>query len=338
MNTLNRALGSSSPLTHALLLELGKGPLRNYLRSTDIPTVFDAEIVPLWHKLISTARSQQVIDKHITAASNTLCVFLNEGASSDSPKFRDFVSSKELWWDAFQCVHKAFDDGKTKPAFQLLDTLCNLLQPMTDEAAEELLIRSALPLLTTVILSTPRSDLKKACLILSWFIRKTSLRDLLPPLTEQIVEENNPKWTYCFSSHNISADDISSLDHGSMGSFFFALIFTMIDLDTRSSALKVYASLCYYQSHNPTSSHLQRMGGKAIKLFLDRNHASLGYFSENVLPVILSDKTSFLIFIDPYTGSCRVDATKMSVFLAALKVGRLGNILSENGKQTSWPL
>ncbi|KEF59946.1 uncharacterized protein A1O9_04794 [Exophiala aquamarina CBS 119918] len=336
MNTVTRALGSSSPLSRALLSDLGKGALRHYLRSTDVQIAFDTEIVPLWHKLVSTARSPQVIDNHVTVASNTLCVFLNEGILSEAPKFKDFVLSKESWWDAFQCTHKAFDDGKTKPAFQLLETLCNLLQHMTDDVAEELLIRSALPLLTTVVLSTPRCDSKKACLILSLFIRRTPLRDLLPSLTERIMEENNSRWTYRLLSHNISDDDISSLGHGSMASFFCALIFTMVDLDTRASALKLYSNLCSYQSDNPASSDWQGTGGHAIKLFLDRNHATLGYFSENVLPVILNDKARFLVFIAPYIGSCREDDTKMSVFLAALKVGRLGNILSEDGKQISW--
>lgn len=335
MNTITKALGSSSPLTYALLSDLGKGALRNYLRSTEVQNVFDIETVPLWHKLVSTARSPQVIDKHVTAVSNTLCVFLNEGILSETQEVKDFVLSKESWWDGFQCAHKAFDDGKTKPAFQLLETLCNLLQHMTDDVAEGLLIRSALPLVTTVMLNTPRSDLKKACLILSCFIRRTVLRDLLPSLTRKIVEENHSRWTGCLSSHNISDDEISSLGHGSMASLFFALIFTMVDLDTRSSALKVYSNLCSHQSDNPASSDLQSMGGHAIKLFLDRNHTSLGYFSENILPVILNDKARFLNFIEPYTGSCREDDTKMSVFLAALKVGRLGNILSEDGKQIS---
>jgi hypothetical protein len=335
MNPITGALDSHAPLNLALLSDLGKGALRDYLRSTKLPYVFDAEVVPLWGKLIFTARSPQVIDKHVTAATNTLCVFLNEGILTETPKFKEFVLSKEPWWEAFQCAHKAFDDGKTKPALQILETLCNLLQQMTGEIGNELLIRSALPLLTTVILASPRSDLKKACLMLSCLIRKTPIRGLLLSLTGRIVDDNNSRWTHCLSSHNLSSDHVSSLGHGSMACLFFALIFTMIDLDTRSSALKLYSNLCSHQSDNPASSDLQTLGGQAIKLFLDRNHATLGYFAENVLPVILSDKTRFLIFIDPYTCSCREDETKMSVFLAALKVGRSRSILSEDGKQIS---
>lgn len=327
-----RALDSSAPLTHALLSDLGKGELRDYLRSTELPYILAAEVVPLWGKLIYTARSPQVIDKHVTAATNALCVFLNEGISTGTPKFKEFVLSKESWWQAFQCAHKVFDDGKNKPAFQILETLCNLLQHMTGEIGNELLIRAALPLLTTVILASPRSDLKKACLMLSCLVRKTPIRGLLPSLIWPIVEDNNSRWTQCLSIHNVSSEDVSSLGHGSMACLFFALIFTMIDLDTRTSALKLYSNLCSYQSDNPASSDLQTLGAQTITLFLDRNHATLGYFAENVLPVILSDKTRFLIFIEPYTCSCREDETKMSVFLAALKVGRSRNILSEDGK------
>lgn len=334
MHPIAEALGSSPPLSHALLSGLGKGALRDYLRSAELPNIFAAEVVPLWSKLVRTARSPQVIDKHVTAASNALCVFLNEGVSSKTPEFSEFVLSKESWWEAFQCAHKAFDDGKNKPTLQILETLYNLLPQMNGEVVDELLTRSASPLVTALILASPRSDVKKASFMLSTFVRKTPIKRLLSTITEQIVEDNNSKWNQCLSSHNISTEDVVSLGHGSMIPFFFALIFAMIDLDTRSSALKLYSYLCDDQVDSPVASDWQSLGEQTLELFLARNQATLGYFAENVLPAILGDKERLLVFVRTYSASCRENETKMSIFLAALKVGRLKNILSEDGKQS----
>ncbi|KAK5052527.1 hypothetical protein LTR84_002391 [Exophiala bonariae] len=330
MSSIAEALVSPPPLSHALLSSLGKGALRDYLRSPELSSVFAAEVVPLCSTLMLTARSPQVIDKHVTAASNALCVFLNEGVSSKTPEFCEFVLSKESWLEALQCVHKAFDDGKNKPAFQLLETLCSLLPRITGDLIVELLTRSALPLLTALILASPRSDVKKSCLMLSSLVRKTPIKSLLSMLTEQIVEDNKSKWNQCLSFHNISTEDLLSLGPESMVSFFFALIFAMIDLDTRTSALKLYSYLCNDQIDDPATSELQSLGEQAIKLFLSRNQATLGDFAENVLPAILGDKKRFLVFVNDYSSSCREDETRMSIFLAALKVGRSKNILSED--------
>ena len=335
MDSLCRALATEAPLPISLLSELGKGSLRNVFAnaSGDLDV---SRLLELWPKLISTAKSPQVVDKHITSASNALCVFLNGGASSHMPRLRSFAISPEVWLEGFQCAHKAFNDGKTKPAFQIMDTLCGMIQKMTNhEVVTNILAKATLPLIQIVLRSSPRSELKKACLILSCLCRKTPTIDHIESFTELCLRDNKVTWMQRLSEHNISLGDVTDVENGSIAPLLLGLIFAMINLDTRTAALKLYSALCSQDPATPKSLNLQVSAERFMELFLERNHEALGDFAENVLPVILSDKGRFLSFMEPYASSCHKHESRMAVFLAALKVGRMKSILSETGMSYS---
>lgn len=331
MDVISRALASEIPLPISILSELGRGSLRRSLNNGP-PDLSVLQSPALWHKLVLTAINPQVSDKHITAASNALCVFLNSGAASEVVVVRNFVFSQETWFDAFQCAHKAFNDGKTKPALQIMETLCDLFQGMNDQdAASRILNRASLPLIRIILLSSPRSELKKACLMLSYLLRKASILSHVEELVQKCIEAHSFAWMKRLSEHNITHRDVSDIYKDGITSLFFALIFAAVDLDTRTAALKLCSVLCNANHFEGENSSFQILAERVIQLYLERNHGSLGDFAENVLPVIVSNKERFMAFIQPYASSCHEDSSRMSLFLAALKVGRAKNILSEPG-------
>ncbi|EXJ95225.1 hypothetical protein A1O1_00345 [Capronia coronata CBS 617.96] len=330
MKAIDEALAADVPLPASLLWSLGKGSLQKYLHG-DTETSEPLQISALWRKLILTATSPQVVHNHITAACNALSVFLNGAALSRAREVRDFVHSEEAWFDAYQCCHRVFNDGKTKPAIQVLETLCRLLQDFDEATLTDILVRAAFPLIRTVLLSSPRAELKKACLMLSCLIRRTPILDHLEPLVKQCTELHQPAWTRLLAKHNITPHQVLNIGGGGMTNLFLALVFAMTDLDTRTSALKLCSTLCSIDPNQREGMSLQILAQKHVELYLESNRAALGEFAENVLPAILNTNDKLMVFVEPYLGSCPTSETHMAVFLAALKAGRLQSILTEEG-------
>ena len=332
MDAVSRALLEGVPLPVSLLSELGQCSLRQALLDAS-PDQDVACMLSLWPKLVQTASSPRVNDKHITAASNAVCVYLSCAGASPFTEFSQFVLSEEVWFQAFHCAQKAFDDGKAKPAFQIMEILCDLLQKLTNpNLVAHILEKASLPLVRIILLASPRSDIKKACLLLSCFHRKTPLIQYLDQTVTRSVRENHHAWKLRLSEHNIALADVSTSEEESTIHLFLALIFAMVDLDTRSAALK----LCSVFNNDAmvaaaAATDVERLVEQVVRLYFDRNHSAMGTVGENVLPVILHTKGKLISFVQPYASSCRKNASKMALFIAILKVGRLKAILSESG-------
>lgn len=332
MDLVSRALREDIPLPISLLSDLGKGSLRKYL-SEVTPGQNVSEILSLWPKLVATACNPQVNNKHITAASNAVCVYLTLGATSTVEELRQFALSHEVWFQTLQCAHKAFNDGKNKPALQIMETLCDLIQRMSDpRVVTKILEHAAQPLVRIVLLASPRTELKKAALMLSYLYRRTSLPQHLHGVVLACVTADEYLWRLRLSEHHISFSDVMALGEGSIVHLFLALAFAMVDIDTRSSALKLCSMLCNYSADNVPNLHLQRMADRVFELYLDKNHTLMGNFAENVLPVILDSREKLLSFAQIYAVSCWESPSKMALFIAVLKVGRTKACFPESGE------
>lgn len=332
MDPISLALSEDIPLPISVLSDLGKGSLRKALADA-VSGQTTTHLLRLWPKLVLTAGSPQVNDKHITAASNALCVYLAGGRLSTVTEIQQYVSSEGVWLEAFQCAHKAFNDGKTKPAFQIMETLCDLLQQLGEpRLVNEILKMASLPLVRIILLASPRSEVKKACLMLSCLHRRTPLYGLLDEMLLQCLQHHDYSWRQRLSEHNISIFDVSTHNKGSIAHLLLALILAMVDLDTRTAALKLCSVLCNSAVENTATGGLQSVVERVIQLYLERNHTAMGNYAECVLPVILDNKEKLISFIRPYAISCRDDTSRMALFIAILKVGRSKAILSESGK------
>jgi hypothetical protein len=331
MDPISRALSEDVPLSISLLSELGRGSLkRDLINAADGQGV--ARLLSLWPKLVLTACSPQVNDNHLTAASNALCVYLTGASVSPAAELRHHVISQDAWFEAFRCAHKAFNDGKTKPASQVMGTICDLLLKLDDTTASvEILKRACLPLVEIIILASPRSDIKKASLMLAYFHRRTPLLPLLDELVLQCVNENDYAWRERLVEHHITLSDVSSIGSGSIPHLILALIFAMVDLDTRSAALKLCTLLCDDSHRNTDVPNTRSITERSIELYLERNHAALGSFAEDVLPIILDKQEKLMAFTQRCASSCRDRAANIALFAAVLKAGRAKGMFSESG-------
>ncbi|RVX72446.1 hypothetical protein B0A52_03634 [Exophiala mesophila] len=330
MNAIKEALIAEAPLQIPLLSQLGRGALRTFFASPSDVQIHENAVPDLWHKLVSTLKCPQVLDKHLAAAANALCVFLLAGPSTTVSEVKDFVLTRHVWFEAFQCVHKAFNDGKYKPAFQVLDALCDLIQQMDQRQPDySVLSDAAVPLIKTVLLASPRSEVKKACQFLTCLVRRTKLTAVLPEYVSSALGDNSTVWHRRLAMYSIAPAEIQETGSGQVSSFLLALTISMNDLDTRSSALKLCSTLCGQEKDIPEGLELQSKEETVIKLFLERNYESLGVFAEYVLPAILNDKARLISFVAPYIALARDHDSRVAILLAALRVGRTVNMLSE---------
>ncbi len=207
-----------------------------------------------------------------------------------------------------------------------------MLQKMSGEdSIVDILTTATLPLFTIILLCSPRSDLKKACLMLTCFCRKTPIIDHLERLIRETIAKHPLPWEQRLMRHNITTTDVSEIGNGSMPSLLLALILASIDIDIRSTATKTFSVLCSRASGQPNGADLQTLAERVVGLYLERNHEARGEFAQNVLPVVLSDKTRFMAFVESKTSSCRNGEAELALFLSTLRVGASNNTLSETG-------
>src|SRR6202012_4542581 len=136
------------------------------------------------------------------------------------------------------------------------------------------------------------------------------------------VRENDYAWRQRLSKHNIKLTDACSIGQGSLPHFLLALIFAMVDFDTRSAALKMCTGLCDDRPENAGAPDLRAIAERAIELYLEKNHGALGTFAENVLPYILDKQDSLAAFAQRRASTCHNSPSRMALFLAVLKAGR----------------
>jgi len=329
--SLTSAATGQSVVSHEILSDLGKGPLKRYLTSTEWkPST--AQLSRLWNRIWTSALSPEVKDKHLTAACNALCVFLQCGAASSWLEVREFSFSKLVWDAAFDVVHKAFQDSKTKPGLQVLETLTRHLEIHPDEAvARSILQDSTLRTLTTLLIGTVPGHMKEACIIITCFLRKTMLFTVLPTLVERCVEANKVSWTHKLHEHNIPSS--ISEEHSSRGisPLLFALIFSSRLSEPRSASLKLLSLVCSREDKLEGSVQPGVLAGAVIQIYLAANTAALGDFAQDVLPVLLSNSARFQSFLEQFAPQADSQKSDLYTFLAVLYVGRMKSYVSEEG-------
>jgi len=332
MEVIDNALTTDAPLSIRVVSELGKSSLQLYFSRKLGDLVLDHTHL-LWNKLILTALSSQVTDKHLTAACNALCVFLTCASSSKNVQVEQFALSRSVWFDALSSAHRAFNSGKSKPALQVLETLCQMIRRQPEkEVADGVLREATLPLLRIVLLGTPRAELKKACIMLSCLLQRTPLFDQLVSLATDSLTDVRLGWEDRLSRHNIRAADIQASTDHALAPLLLSLICAMVELDTRSAALKLSSALNTVHPDSSTSTDLNILAGRMIELFLEKNDMVVGDFTDHVLPAILDDAAKFGAWVKHCGLRSRKDPARLTIFLSVLRAGRVKKFVSEDGE------
>ena len=328
MEPIQAALMSEGHLDQHLLADLGRQSLKNYLQGASSDVNLE-DVALLWQRLVGSAVSKISTEKYLTAACNCVSVFLINAHTSTLDGVRAFSATKLVWLEGYSCAQHTFRCGRPKPALQVLETLAHLLNEHSDkQIASSLLVQSAGSMIDVVLMDYPQGELKSACVSLTCLLKKAALLPILNTVVLERLQKRSVSWGHRCILNNVSRA-YSTDDNTGIGNLFLALLFAINSLETRSAALKLFALLCC----SPTTKGDRPVGKAAqvLEYYLHHNHASLGDFAANVLPVIIDNKGTFEDFMTLYSPTYRCAESRIILYLAVLKVGRLKSFISENG-------
>ena len=329
MNYVQAALAATPPFDHQLLLDLSKGPLKQYIQAIPDDSIA-IEHEALWQGLILSSRGQNTTEQYVTATCNCVSVFLLSSTSSSCKLVRLFAFSQKTWFEAYDAAEKAFDHGKTKPALQVLECLGGLLKSNPDtETALAILRQSCRRLVATLLSVNSHRQVKTACIALTCFAKKTDLLHHFEYIVEEGLTEVSPSQRRCQLHQNSTGRNYPSASSGATN-FLMALLCAIESLETRSASLKLFSLLLHadkWTRNNTTST----LAATAIDAFLEDRSDTLQDFAANVLPVIIDDKARFLAFCDLYKPTATSSESSLVLYLSVLRTGRIAKYVSQSG-------
>lgn len=331
MDPLDNLLKHDTPLDQPTLSILAKSTLRKGLVDRDGLLSSD-RVKATWLKLLTTGLDSTVTDRHLTAACNCIAVFLLNAASSQSEVVRSFAFAPQTWFQGYDCAWKAFSDGKTKPALQVLETLSHLLsEHPRPEVSLSVLKDSAAGLLKIILTGTPQKHIKISCVALSCYLRTTSFQVELVDILEDVLSQVSNSCKRYQGRNNVSPDVLMSTRPSGMQVLLLALLFAARNLETRSASLKVLVQLCRFTENDQSSQNYTTWAAQMFQIFISNNTDALGDFADNVLPVILDQQLRFDTFLGTYQIHKDSTAQQIVLWLAVLKIGKLKKYIAESG-------
>ena len=329
MADIRQVLESDGPLKLQLLHSLSKYGLKHYFES-DEPSI--NKVKAIWAKLLDSAHSLHVDEKYLTAVCNAVSVFLLQLAVTKDENLQAFVFSEEVWLDASASAQKAFRKGKTKPALQVLETLCHLTDKNPDDFEASGLLQKALEHnCDTIFVNPGHHDVKVACISLSCFVRKVKV-SFLPRLLSSRYTGEDDAWENRLQSHGFSVAD---LEKEATEPILMALVLAIQHLETRSAALKLLILLCTRSPEEDPPQDLFGAVTKVIRAYLGKNKDAISDFTHNVFPVILDERQRWTAFFETFKTDQYEDEAQTLQFLAVLRVGRLHKFITQEGNAIS---
>lgn len=329
--------GSDEALEQALMADLSKGGLKQYLTNSGGPPALE-EVQKIWVRLSRSASLALATEKYITASCNAIAVFLMNVSSSSGSEIARFAFTRRVWLDAINCTEKAFAKGKTKPALQVLEMLCHVNSISSEpEIAWILLKEDVMKRLKTLLVGNAHQEVKVACIVLSCYVRKTDIAHKLPNLAEVAANKLGIVWDQLLHQYSIKLSDLNWIPVGQgVEKLILGLLIASSGLETRSAALKLLTLVINKRQDPDEASIISTVASRTVQLFLVRNKHLLADYADNVLPIILDTPAQWQIFSE-VDGRDRNWTSSSSVLqgLAMLRIGRLKSYINEKGKSVS---
>jgi hypothetical protein len=355
---LKAYLDSNLPFTllsHDLLLSMGHGGLKAYFDEEDSPRNRLQKISRIWQDLLTTTKSTAVTDRHLTAACNALCVFLECACSSPLQYVRDFGMARETWLQCFGAILESFEEGKVKPMRQVLITLANILAHNPDHDVSSSIRKDILIQMTSIILLGETGHVKAALVAMELFIRKVfSFHEVLQCI-EYCVHSRQVEWSRRLAAFGVekavsdlpvsaSLSDTGSVepDYRTTIAFVLSILMALLSRDTQSAAIALYKTYStaliasgkgYHIYSVSTLKKGERLGAGHVDNHLRANQSRWIVLVQTFLEVYPAALTPFTDFLFPavfkhdpngykeYADTLHKDDSSLINLLAVIQVG-----------------
>ncbi len=252
---LDRENSKEGILPHDVLLEMGQGGLRDCFIHENVNSYQTSQVQRIWHDLMTTTKSTAVTDRHLTAACNAMCVFLDCVCSSKSPDVKQFGLSKETWLNCFRVILDSFGEGKAKPMRQVLLTLTNILKHHPDQDLSRSILDTVMSDMAGIVLLGDTGHLKAALVTLDLFIRKVATFHGALLSIDHCLNVKQVEWSRRLkllnlesvldtvrNPHDDSAEGNNASEQRASSSFVVALMISLLSKDSQSAAVTFFKS------------------------------------------------------------------------------------------------
>lgn len=170
---INGPLENSSTIAWETLLDIARGNLQRYLtHGHDGDAPYLQRVRSLWWRLLATMQDSSVVDGHMNASCNAICVFIKTASSSPVLSVKAFAMSAEIWMAVFDTLLHKFSSGKLKPLRQVLNAFLKTLGQHDDRIRARSIQNNVLSRVACIVLvGKPVSYYKASMVIFEAFIR-----------------------------------------------------------------------------------------------------------------------------------------------------------------------
>ena len=252
-----------------------------------------------------------VLDYHLTAACNALCVFMESACSLSDPDLKNLVLSEKNWNECLQAVLASFTEGKTKPIRQVLNTLISILTRHGDSALSRSIRSGVLRDMISVVFLGEHDRVKAALVILEFFVRKIVHFSDIVVSTQEFLDENQVHWFRRLRFLDLERVVLLLLPPSERGtldvrarcsrsevrpslSFVVALFTTMLSRDSQSAAFSLFKAY----------SLLLISSGKGYILYSSTfGESSLAADLQSILPDQYRDMSNWIHIVQAFLSA-----------------------------------
>lgn len=335
------AMPHSDVLSIPFLSNLAKGELKLRLHGERFTTGDLADIKTLWSLLLATATHSNVTVKHMTAACNVCCVFLENAISSSNPEMKAFAWSEKTWFESFGIVSEAFQQSKVRPGMQVLQLLARMIHEHPDQQyASLILTRVVDSMVGVILLSHPQHQMKLALTTLNCFMRKSLNLSMLLSIVEQCRQRHNGVLARRLKSMGVRESCVTEGGDINISVFILALFSATNLHDSRTPALRLFSKMYQLMIEADLTVEPRFLVWRCMDAYtscIPDDDIALDGFIREVFSLMFSTKPEFIGYVSTISSRNTVNPSysepghKLPMVLAALQAGRTKNLFAEDG-------
>jgi hypothetical protein len=326
----------SGTVSREALLYMSKGELKRYLccgPSRD--NLYLQNVRTLWLALIATMRDPSVVEGHMTAACNAICVFLHSASSSPTLSIQTFAMSEETWMVIFDALLEKFNHGKLKSLRQVLNTLIKILARHDDGTRVRSIQHDVLSRMANIILlGRPVSYFKASMVIFEAFIRSDVPMSRILSAIGRSHGSNHDQWDQCLRKRGFDTAELLAVANHylvdeSIYCFSFSVILAIVDSTAQTTAGTFISSLRSMLTDYGVS--LDSFWIDLVVTVLHRYPEAIDAFKNYLLPSLLGLQPSPFHYLLHRVASEDAGSSMLQNALTITILGRDRGFLSEKG-------
>lgn len=230
-------------LSTEALQDMSRGKLKHYLTlGYDGSDDYLCNVRSLWRALLATMLDSSIVDEHLVAVCNTICVFLQSASSSKEPAVRRFAMLGDTWMAVFDALLRRFDSGKLKALRQVLKTLIKILRQQDDASRARSIQDDVLFKIAVIIqLGQPVAYLRASLIIFEAFIRSDIPGSRILSALGRCHGSIHESWDLCLRRRAIDVNELRLVTNHhfvdeSICDFILSVLLAVADSNVQATA------------------------------------------------------------------------------------------------------